>query len=194
MRRAAALLCAALIACGAAAKQERLAAKDGAFEYRIPEGFRKDFPGKGSVAGWEHAKDGTKLGVFPVAEKRARGLGGARKAAEGSRKAAEGGAEKWTVSKLYKKDLDSGLTFFFYTAQRGEGPHSKVSGYFELAGGLYFVNGWAARAPHGLPGVYAALATIEPIARPRRQGKLLDGDKPDALRDQEEKDAGVPLR
>lgn len=166
---------------------EKRASADGRFSYAVPKGFASaELPN--AVASWTNAKDKNPLGIYPVAADRAKKLGSPLKAADASRKRAEekGG---WTVSKVYKKTLGNGMDFLFYSAHQN-GKNLKIAGYFSLGGDFYFVSGWVARTKYGMPGLYAALDTIAPIAGPRGSRAKTALEAPSLLKQQEEKTKG----
>lgn len=177
----------------AAAQEKRSASTDGRFSFAAPKGLETETV-KNAVAGWKHAKDRTTLGIFPVPFARKEILESAFKATVASREKAAAKGGDWFVSKVYKKTLDSGLPFYFYSAHQN-GKIMKVSGYFVLGGDYYFVSGWTSRRKHGLPNVYAALATIQPIAGPRGPKALKGSDSQELLKRHGKKDepAGVSL-
>lgn len=160
------------------AKEKRLSATNGRFSYAIPKGL-KTATVKNAIAGWKYPKDRTTLGVFPVSHARKIKLKSAFKATSASQAKAKKKEGDWFVSKVYKKSLGSGLPFYFYSAHQ-KGTLMKVSGYFVLGGDYYFVSGWTSRRKYGLPNVYAALSTIQPISGPRR-GSALKGSNTEKL-------------
>ncbi len=155
-------------------KSERLTASNGRFSYSIPKTL-KAATVKNSIASWTNPKDRTSLGIFPVSASRKAKLGSPFKAARSSREKAAKKEGDWFVSKVYKKVLENELPFFFYSAHQ-HGKIMKVSGYFVLGGDYYFVSGWTSRKKSGLPNVYAALSTIQPISGPRRKRAMKNHD------------------
>jgi hypothetical protein len=168
----------------ASKKPARVASVDERFSYGIPKGFERAVP-KNAIAGWKNGRDRTVLGVYPVSAERKRKLGSAFKAAKASRAKALK-KEDWTVTKVYKKTLESGMNFLFYLSHQN-GKNMQVSGYFLMSGEFYFVRGWISRRKYGLPSLYAALDTIQPISAPRRGRAMAGQEEPSLLKKQRNK-------
>lgn len=172
----------------ASQKPAKESSSDGRFSYGTPKGFEHAVL-KNAVAGWTHAKSKNIIGVFPVSPERAKTLGGALKAANTSRERASAKQGGWIVSKVYKKTLENKMDFLFYSAHQN-GKNLKIAGYFALGANLYFVSGWVPRTKYGMPALYAALDTIEPIAAPRGGRAMAGHETPSLLKQQEEKTKG----
>jgi len=177
------------------AKAGPVVSKDKRFSVRLPAGFRSGGRSKGAVLGWTNSADKTAMDIL-VPYKSRRADSALRAARKHRRESADADGEEVFTSKVVKKTLPNELVFYHWWSygKESRGPNRDLYGYLDGWGKVYFLRGTTSKKASGPKSVYQVLGALRPMHSGKMKRRVMgDGSKPSLIKDQEEKDQGVPL-